>query len=260
MKWLCFFMIWNKRRLIIYSGKTLNLRVPQYLKLLLFSINSDDYPLKRKISSAERGKYRKLDTCSVWLIAELSAWERFLMRKWTQFQKENPKKKFSASVRTLEQTLWVRMSTCKPEFFKTFFCRKLWWSSLHYSKIYLAMLSSRGILKTNNGREGVKCKLFCPRGLRNRVARPQTTSAKKATHFWLPLYYSRAEKKIDATDRHTLERGCVKKSQPGRRAAERKLRAGGNSEHNFQIGCGRKQPFVVSAVHGPPVYRSRVAN
>ena len=194
MKWLCFFMIWNKRRLIIYSGKTLNLRVPQYLKLLLFSINSDDYPLKRKISSAERGKYRKLDTCSVWLIAELSAWERFLMRKWTQFQKENPKKKFSASVRTLEQTLWVRMSTCKPEFFKTFFYRKLWWSSLHYSKIYLAMLSSRGILKTNNGREGVKCKLFCPRGLRNRVARPQTTSAKKATHFWLPLYYSRAEK------------------------------------------------------------------
>ena len=92
MKWLCFFMIWNKRRLIIYSGKTLNLRVPQYLKLLLFSINSDDYPLKLKISSAERGKYRKLDTCSVWLIAELSAWERFLMRKWTQFQKENPKK------------------------------------------------------------------------------------------------------------------------------------------------------------------------
>ena len=90
--------------------------------------------------------------------------------------------------------LWVRMSTCKPEFFKTFFCRKLWWSSLHYSKIYLAMLSSRGILKTNNGREGVKCKLFCPRGLRNRVARPQTTSAKKATHFWLPLYYSGAEK------------------------------------------------------------------
>ena len=29
-----------------------------------------------------------------------------------------------------------------------------------------------------------------------------------------------------------------KKSQLGRRAAERKLRAGSNSENNFQIGCG----------------------
>ena len=65
---------------------------------------------------------------------------------------------------------------------------------LHIIVRYTWLCSSRGILKTNNGREGVKCKLFCPRGLRNRVARPQTTSAKKATHFWLPFYYSWAEK------------------------------------------------------------------
>ena len=81
---------------------------------------------------------------------------------------------------------------------------------LHIIVRYTWLCSSRGILKTNNGREGVKCKLFCPRGLRNRVARPQTTSGNEATHFWLHLYYSGAEK-IDATDRHTLERGCVKK-------------------------------------------------
>ena len=65
---------------------------------------------------------------------------------------------------------------------------------LHIIVRYTWLCSSRGILKTNNGREGVKCKLFCPRGFRNRVARPLTTSAKKATHFWHPLYYSGAEK------------------------------------------------------------------
>ena len=131
---------------------------------------------------------------------------------------------------------------------------------LHIIVRYTWLCSSRGILKTNNGREGVKCKLFCPCGLRNSVARPQTTSAKKATHFWLPLYYSGEGKKSTPLTGTPWNVAASKKSQPGRRAAERKLRAGGNSEHNFQIGCGRKQPFVVSAVHGPPVYGSRVAN
>ena len=171
------------------------MRVPRYLKLLLFSINSDDSPLKRKISSAERGKYRKLDTCSVWLIAELSAWERFLMRKWTQFQKQNPKKKNSVPVYgPLNKLCGFECRRANLNFLRPFIvanCDDL----LHIIVRYTWLCSSRGILKTNSaGREGVKCKLFCPRGLRNRVARPQTTSAKKATHFWHPLYYSGAEK------------------------------------------------------------------
>ena len=123
---------------------------------------------------------------------------------------------------------------------------------LHIIVRYTWLCSSRGILKTNSGRERVKCKIFCPRGLRNRVARPQTTSAKKATHFWLPLYYSGAEKKWTPLTGTPWNVAASKKSQRGWRAAERKLRAGGNSKHNFQIGCGRKQPFGVSAVHGPP--------
>lgn len=57
---------------------------------------------------------------------------------------------------------------------------------------------------------------------------------------------------IVASDQHTLERGSVKKNSARTKAAERKLRAGGNSKHNFQSGCSRKQPFGVSAVHGPP--------
>ena len=48
-------------------------RVTRYLKLLWFSITSDENPLKRKFSSAERRKYRKLHTYSFCLIAELSA-------------------------------------------------------------------------------------------------------------------------------------------------------------------------------------------
>ena len=57
---------------------------------------------------------------------------------------------------------------------------------------------------------------------------------------------------FDATEQHTLERDCVKKKSAGTKAAGRKLRAGSNSEHHFQIGCSRKQPFGVFAVHGPP--------
>ena len=87
---------------------------------------------------------------------------------------------------------------------------------LHIIVRYTWLCSSRGILKTNSaGREGVKCKLFCPRGLRNRVARPQTTSAKKRLHIFDSLSTTRGRKKIDATDRHTLERGCVKKKSVG---------------------------------------------
>ena len=39
-------------------------RVTRYLKLLWFSITRDENPLKRKFSSAERRKHRKLDTYS----------------------------------------------------------------------------------------------------------------------------------------------------------------------------------------------------
>ena len=121
---------------------------------------------------------------------------------------------------------------------------------LHIIGRYTWLCSSLGILKTNSGREGVKCKLS---GIESLALRPR---AQKRLHIFDSLSTARGrKKKIDATDRHTLERGCVKKSQLWRRAAERKLRAGGNGEHNFQIGCGRNQPFGVSAVHGPPGLR-----
>ena len=117
---------------------------------------------------------------------------------------------------------------------------------LHIIVRYTWLCSSRGILKTNSGREGVKiCKLFYARS-------PSGHKRKKGYTFMTPSLILGGGGGFDATKQHTLERGCVKKKSAGTKAAGRKLRAGSNSEHHFQIGCSRKQPFGVFAVHGPP--------
>ena len=75
--------------------------------------------------------------------------------KMNAIPKGKPEKKFSVSVRTLEQTLWVRMSTCKPEFFKTFFvanCDDLLHIIVRYTWL---SLSKKSFVGFHMAREGV---------------------------------------------------------------------------------------------------------
>ena len=223
------------------------MRVTRHLKLWLFSINSDDSPLERKFSSAERGKYReKIPIVFDWLPSCPREKDRFLMGQWTQFQKESLEKKFRASVRTLVQTLWVRMLTCKLGFFQTSFCRKLWWSSSRYSKDILGYVpvADWGILKTNSGREGVKmCKRFCARGLRGSVR---------------PVLRPRAQKRLHIFDSPLLLGGGKKNRRHWPAHFGMWLRQKnvswdeGQQNGNCQQAATAKIIFRLAAVHGPP--------